>query len=107
MSIWTELHAWWFTILSQVFGSKYYGLRARGLQAHQARNTMLRNGIRPKLRYTILKRDYFTCQKCGRRPPQVTLEVDHITPLSLGGTNNEKNLTTLCTWCNRGKGATS
>lgn len=57
-----------------------------------------------KLRYTILKRDNFCCVMCGRRPPDVDLCVDHITPVAKGGSNSEKNLRTLCTDCNLGKG---
>jgi 5-methylcytosine-specific restriction endonuclease McrA len=56
-------------------------------------------------RFEILRRDKFTCQYCGRKPPEVTLEVDHIFPVSKGGTNDPGNLTTSCYDCNRGKGA--
>lgn len=58
-----------------------------------------------KLRYQIMKRDYFKCVICGRRPPDVELCVDHIIPVSRGGKSKESNLRTLCTDCNFGKGA--
>jgi len=54
-------------------------------------------------RFVIFHRDSFTCQYCGRRPPEVVLEVDHIHPRSKGGTNDEINLVTSCADCNRGK----
>ena len=57
-----------------------------------------------KLRFEIFKRDGFTCQYCGRQPPEVVLEVDHIQPVSKGGVNDPLNLTTSCQDCNRGKG---
>lgn len=57
------------------------------------------------LRFDIFKRDGFICQYCGQRPPDVVLEVDHITPVARGGTNDNMNLITSCEDCNRGKGA--
>lgn len=56
-------------------------------------------------RFEVFKRDSFTCQYCGRRPPEVVLEVDHIHPVSQGGTDDELNLFTSCYDCNRGKRA--
>ena len=56
-------------------------------------------------RFETFKRDGFTCQYCGRTPPEVILEVDHINPVSKGGNNDDTNLITSCYDCNRGKGA--
>lgn len=61
-----------------------------------------------RLRYSVLKRDRFTCQACGRSPandPGTVLEVDHVIPWSRGGSTNQSNLQTLCERCNGGKGA--
>lgn len=66
-----------------------------------------RKAIGPKKRFEIFKRDLFTCQYCGRTPPQVVLEVDHVVPVVEGGTNTEVNLLTSCWECNSGKGGTS
>lgn len=63
-------------------------------------------GLSPKVRFTVFARDKFTCQYCGRKTPQVILEVDHVTPRSEGGTDEPTNLVTSCFECNRGKGAT-
>lgn len=54
-------------------------------------------------RFEIFKRDGFTCQYCGQRPPEVVLEVDHIQPRAGGGSDDELNLVTSCYDCNRGK----
>mgnify|MGYP000896284205 CR=1 FL=1 len=62
--------------------------------------------MRPSVRFDVFKRDQFTCSYCGRKPPEVTLEVDHIIPKAEGGTDDSENLTTACWDCNRGKGAT-
>lgn len=61
--------------------------------------------MRPKDRFEVFKRDGFVCQYCGRKTPEVVLEVDHIIPLALGGGNEVENLLTACWDCNRGKGA--
>ncbi|MFA5636974.1 MAG: HNH endonuclease [Anaerovoracaceae bacterium] len=54
-------------------------------------------------RFRILERDKFTCQYCGRRPPEVRLEVDHFWPRAYGGEDQEGNLVTACRDCNNGK----
>src|SRR3990167_2972010 len=56
-------------------------------------------------RFEIFKRDGFTCQYWGLRPPDAVLEVDHIEPRAAGGSDDELNLVTSCWECNRGKGA--
>ncbi|WP_099321136.1 HNH endonuclease [Anaerococcus sp. Marseille-P3625] len=62
-----------------------------------------RKTISKKLRFEVFKRDSFTCQYCGKTAPDVILEVDHINPVSKGGTNDLLNLITSCRDCNRGK----
>jgi len=62
-----------------------------------------RKSISKKIRFEVFKRDKFTCQYCGRSAPDVVLEVDHIRPVSKGGTNDIMNLVTSCMECNRGK----
>lgn len=59
--------------------------------------------VSKKLRFEVFKRDAFACQYCGRTPPAVVLECDHITAVSNGGTDEEHNLITACFDCNRGK----
>ena len=61
--------------------------------------------LSPKLRFEVFKRDDFTCRYCGRKSPEVVLEVDHVTPVAEGGSDDEMNLVTSCWECNRGKGA--
>ncbi len=61
--------------------------------------------MRAGLWWHVLARDQWTCCSCGRstREYGVTLEVDHIVPRSLGGTDDLSNLQTLCSKCNVGK----
>ena len=64
---------------------------------------MKRKDIPKRVRFEVLKRDKFTCQYCGRQAPDVVLNIDHITPVSKGGTNEITNLITSCFDCNSGK----
>jgi len=62
--------------------------------------------ISNKRRFEVFKKHNFTCQYCGRRTPEVILEIDHIIPKSRGGTDDIDNLTVSCFECNRGKSGT-
>lgn len=62
-----------------------------------------RKQISTRTRFEVFKRDAFTCQYCGGNPPAVVLHLDHITPVSRGGTNDLDNLVTSCQDCNLGK----
>jgi hypothetical protein len=59
--------------------------------------------VSKKTRFEIFKRDGFRCQYCGKYPPDVMLEVDHIQPKSKKGSDDINNLVTSCFDCNRGK----
>lgn len=63
-------------------------------------------GLSKKTRFRVFHRDGFTCQYCGRRPPEVVLEADHIVAKANGGDDGDDNLITSCFDCNRGKSAT-
>lgn len=52
-----------------------------------------------KKRKLILKRDNYICLYCG----QNATTVDHIIPISKGGTDDDDNLASACTTCNYGK----
>src|SRR5689334_22423229 len=54
-------------------------------------------------RFRFLKKYNFTCQYCGRKAPEVILQIEHIQPRSKGGTDDESNLTLACRDCNLGK----
>jgi hypothetical protein len=66
-----------------------------------------RKSVGQRLRFEIFKRDEFKCQYCGRTPPVVVLELDHIVAIANDGDNSDINLITSCVDCNRGKGARS
>ena len=50
--------------------------------------------VSKSVRFEIFARDAFTCQYCGRRPPEVVLELDHIHPRAKGGSDDLTNLIT-------------
>jgi RNase P subunit RPR2 len=62
-----------------------------------------RQSLGNSVRFQILERDGFACTYCGGRAPQVRLHVDHILPVSGGGTDDPTNLVTSCSDCNHGK----
>ena len=64
---------------------------------------MARKPIPKAVRFEVFKRDKFTCQYCGASAPDVILQIDHIKPVSKGGTNDIMNLVTSCRDCNSGK----
>lgn len=60
---------------------------------------------RPKVKLNkqeIFRRDGHTCQYCGRKDVELTL--DHILPRRLGGRHSWDNLITACRACNHHKG---
>lgn len=64
---------------------------------------MERKSLGKRLRFEVLKRDSFKCQYCGKSAPEVILNIDHIKPVSDGGTDHIMNLVTSCFDCNSGK----
>lgn len=64
-----------------------------------------RKAITSGVRFDVLSRDRFTCQYCGASAPDVSLEIDHVTPVSRGGDNSRANLIAACHACNSGKKA--
>lgn len=56
-----------------------------------------------KLRRRIIARDGRVCRYCGVIASRI--EVDHVQPISLRGSNDESNLVVSCYQCNRSKGS--
>lgn len=63
--------------------------------------------ISSRLRFEVLRRDGFRCTYCGATPQESELHIDHVVPVSLGGTDIPENLTTACATCNAGKASSS
>lgn len=55
-------------------------------------------------RFAVLTRANYRCELCGATPSDgVKLHVDHVLPVSKGGTNSPDNLRCLCDTCNLGR----
>ena len=76
------------------------------------RRAVIGRDISYQLRTEILERNGYTCQMCGAGPEtpdplnpkrKSVLMVDHIMPISQGGTNHKDNLRVLCAACNQGR----
>ena len=52
-----------------------------------------------RIRERVLIRDEFTCQRCKNSYIDEFLEVDHIYPLHLGGSENDENRQVICKDC--------
>jgi 5-methylcytosine-specific restriction enzyme A len=56
------------------------------------------------IRKRVMERDGWLCQPCKRAGrPRTGSEVDHVVPLSEGGSNDPANLQTICTPCHESK----
>ena len=64
----------------------------------------MRKRLTEAAKKNIFIRDKYECQYCGSKE---NLEIDHIIPLSQGGTNEDDNLITSCHRCNNLKGEKS
>lgn len=94
---------WNFDQLRQEFAT------ARQIRARQSTTEALRRRERtlvtPAVRAQIMRRDGYRCRMCGATTDDgAKLHVDHIEPVSRGGTSTSSNLQTLCETCNLGKG---
>lgn len=64
-----------------------------------------REEITKHRRFELLYRDEFRCLFCGSDPGNDRLHIDHVIPVSKGGSDDPANLATACDRCNQGKKA--
>ncbi len=96
---------------------KYFRYKRRiARQAEIRKDKSRRRYVSAKMKERILERDDYTCQICGISRAYLDrladglgdyllLEIDHIVPVSQGGSGaDEDNLQVLCWRCNRKKG---
>ncbi len=75
----------------------YIKKRGIAIWSHRRKSSGYISGT---LKYEVLKRAKFHCELCGISADVRALEVDHIIPRNLGGSDNANNLQTLCYKCN-------
>jgi ATP adenylyltransferase len=89
--------------LLQACQQKYeHYLDARGQQVYKHRRKSS-GYISGTLKYEVMKRARYRCELCGVSAAEIALEVDHIQPRSLGGSDELSNLQALCYRCNAWK----
>lgn len=54
--------------------------------------------VSKRTRYEVLRRDNHTCRYCGGSAPDVRLTVDHVLPVTLGGSDDPSNLVAACVY---------
>lgn len=84
-----------------------YSLYSDSTIPQKRRSSSGNRAISPKTRWTVFCRDDIRCIYCNRKPPEVTLHVDHKISVAAGGSDELDNLVTACEECNLGKGARS
>lgn len=80
--------------------SAYLSRKLTGKQRKKTQRALMTNALRKRIK----ERDNYTCQICGASAHEhdlLLLEIDHIIPISKGGTTKPSNLQTLCWRCNR------
>lgn len=75
----------------------------RGLYPRRGRSA--RRGIRGVKRRQVIERDGQVCGICRQSVPDGQIEIDHIIPVSQGGSDDLDNLQVAHVLCNRRKGA--
>lgn len=56
-------------------------------------------------KYNVLLRDRLTCQYCPKEVTSSTVTMDHVIPVSKGGTTCWENIVASCMHCNTAKGS--
>ncbi len=59
---------------------------------------------RKGLKNELMRRQSNTCVYCGARRIARSMDIDHITPIVRGGSNDDSNLQVICRPCNQRKG---
>ena len=64
----------------------------------------MKSRVNPQVKLNVIRRDNFKCIYCGTGGSQKNfLTVDHVLPLSKGGTNVQTNIACCCRECNAKK----
>lgn len=113
-----DLKAYGFAVSDDTIARRFGGWRRALARAHDSitedavadaeppakgETPRKRAALSLRKRFFVLKRDQFTCVRCGASGVGVRLEVHHRFPFAKGGSDHLTNLETLCYECNRGQ----
>lgn len=98
-----ELTTEQITELTNLLEEKIREYETKRDDAHWEHRKRGRRPVSGSIRYEVLKRASFRCELCGISADDKNLEVDHITPKSLGGADGIHNYQALCYTCNAQK----
>jgi hypothetical protein len=73
------------------------------LESPKKKTHLIRSPWPRGIRYEALKRALFRCEYCGVTKEDTQLHLDHIIPVSKGGTDELDNIRVLCAECNLNK----
>lgn len=88
----------------KAYDKRYYESNRDYFRTHDALRRARKRGapvVEKVDRSYIVKRDGGICHLCGKKPPIHLIELDHLVPLSKGGTHTADNLRVSCRHCNR------
>lgn len=85
---------------------KWHKINPEASRASVQKRRAMRNDVVTEdvSRQDIIDRDYSLCYICGNKFASFQIAVDHIEPLSKGGSHTYDNLTVTCHSCNSSKG---
>lgn len=91
------------------FGKYYYGVRdieKRRIynRVREAQDRGATGSYKPQEWTSLKVKSNYACLMCKQKEPIIKLTIDHIIPISKGGSNNIENLQPLCRSCNSKKG---
>lgn len=87
---------------SVIYGQQECPISGTSIRGRATKNGYVRKQVSTSKRLMVYKRDGYKCVSCGTSDD---LSIDHIHPVSLGGSNDTENLQTMCMPCNIRKGA--
>lgn len=105
-TVWNKAH--YDPVQSKQYMSAYWAENAQYYRDNARKRRATLKGARVVKRVSlksVISKCGDCCQYCGADTSHGNRQIDHILPLSRGGTHEESNLQVLCAKCNRAKSA--